>query len=233
MLKKITVSVLITCCNLHKYIDECMESLAAQTLPPTEVLVLHDSCADPPGFANSTTIHRPNNQGVAASRNELASLSKGDYLLFVDADDALAENYIEMMVKTMEKTNADVVYPDCLLWSRWGDSQFPNKWHEATSPMTQKRMYALNEAVVTSLMKRTVFEAVGGFETLPLFEDWLFNLRALSLGYTYVKAPTYLKYRQREKSRNRAPDELRNQVWNQIRDRFELKKGVLYENNKI
>lgn len=229
MLKKINLSVLITCCNLHKYLDACVESIAAQTLQPTEVLVFHDSCATPPGFANTTTIHRPVNQGVSRSRNELVSLSKGDYLLFVDADDVLAENYIEMMVKTMERTNADVVYPDCLLWARWGDNQLPNKWHEATKQMTHKKMYALNEAVVTSLMKRTVFEAVGGFKDMPLFEDWLFNLKALSLGFTYVKAPTYLKYRQRTQSRNRAPDELRNQVWNQIRDQFYLEKGILHE----
>lgn len=229
MLKKVTVSVLITCCNLHKYIDDCMESITAQTLPPTEVLILHDSCTSPPGFANTTTICRPLNQGVAVSRNELVSLSKGEYLLFVDADDVLAENYIEVMVKTATETNADIVYPDCLLWSRWGESQFPNKWHEATPTLTHEAMYSLNEVVVTSLMKRAVFEAVGGFETLPLFEDWLFNLQAVSLGYKFVKAHTFLKYRQRMESRNRAPDELRNQVWNEIKDRFELKKGVLHE----
>jgi GT2 family glycosyltransferase len=74
--------------------------------------------------------------------------------------------------------------------------------------------------VVTSLMKREVFETLGGFDSeLPMYEDWDFWLRAIKAGYTFKKANTYLKYRQRTNSRNRKDDEIKRNTLSLIREK--------------
>jgi glycosyltransferase involved in cell wall biosynthesis len=207
---------------LEKYLFECVDSIAAQTLPVDEVIVVHDGCKDPKMCTNSDHYIREKNKGVAISRKEGFHLSTGDYILFVDADDVLPENFIEQMKLTLDKRNCDVAYPSVLLWSRWGDeAPLDNAWYEPSSNITLKEMKKMNEVVVTSMMKREVYETTGDFNsTLEIFEDYDFWVRALIKKFKFKKANTFLKYRQRVLGRNQANQELKIKVAKQITDRY-------------
>lgn len=87
-----------------------------------------------------------------------------------------------------------------------------------------------NEVLISSLMKRKVYEAVGGFDpSLEIFEDYKFWLLAMAKGFKFAKANTYLKYRQRKNSRNHQDDELKRSTYDRIKAQFEIREGKLYQ----
>ncbi len=222
MEKQPTVSVIITCKDLESYLGDAIESVRSQTVPPFETIVIHDGCSHATMYEGTQTVFREENRGVAKSRDEGVKLSRGEWLLFLDADDALAENYIEECLKHTEK--ADIIYPNVLLWSWWGkEAPKRNAWHPAGNTVELKKMLHYNQwLVVSSLMRRRVYEELGGFDpALPVFEDWDFWIRAIIAGHTFKRANTYLKYRQRTNSRNRQNEALRQAVIKQIRARYQ------------
>lgn len=217
-----TVSIIIPCYNLERYLGACIDSINAQTVPADEVIVVHDGCTDPKMWTGSEHYIREKNKGVAMSRKEGVALSSGDYILFVDADDILPENYVQEMKLTLSKKSCDIAYPSVLLWGRWGEEDpQPNGWFEPDSKITTKLMRKWNHVVVSAMMKRKVYEAVGDFDpTLEVFEDYDFWIRALIKGFRFKKANTFLKYRQRTQGRNQAKQELKAKVAKEIIERY-------------
>lgn len=212
------ISVLITCHPpCEKYLEECVHSVKAQTHKPYEVIIVLDSYEKPMLFKGVTTIVRNNNKGVAISRDEVFKLSTGTHILFLDADDAIPENFLEEMIKV----DADIVYPDVLLWNYWSEKPLPNVMHYSPKKITEQGMLRHNRVVVTSLMKRDVYEAIGGFDSnLPMFEDYYYFLKAIKKKFTFKKANTFMKYRQRTQSRNHQEDDLKRKVYDDIMERY-------------
>ncbi len=117
------ISVLIPFYNCEKYIDRCLESVAVQSFNSFEV-VLVDDCSDDKSLevALSTLnkhkqisyklLQNPQNQGVAYCRNRLIENASGKYLLFVDADDRIEADMLEMLYNKAEQENADIVVSD-------------------------------------------------------------------------------------------------------------------------
>jgi glycosyltransferase involved in cell wall biosynthesis len=221
MEKQPTVSCILTCYNLEDYLGEAVESVRSQTVQPLETIVIHDGCDKPTMYTGTHTVFREENRGVAESRDEGVRIAKGEWLLFLDADDMLAENYIQECLKHTKK--ADIIYPNVLLWSWWGkEAPKPNQmWYASSDNITWDEMLERNGVVVSSLLRRDVYEKVGGFDPrLPVFEDWGFWLKAKDAGYRFQKANTILKYRQKTNSRNRQRDEVKSFCLRQIRQRY-------------
>lgn len=219
---QISISVIITCKDLHQYLSECVESVRAQTMRSSEIIVIHDGCEPPPVFPQTTTVLHDFNKGVAVSRNEGANLASCDNLLFVDADDCLDEYFIEAMVKIKEKTKAQIVYPNVLLWSYWhNDVKLRNAWHESPKKITWKNMMDFNQIVVTSMIEKSLYLKAGGMPNLPILEDYELWLNCMKLGATFAKsAQSVLRYRQRENGRNRRSHELKNEYYYKIKEAY-------------
>lgn len=214
------VSIIITCHpDVEPFVMECLESIKGQVTQPKEIILIVDNYKRPVTFPGVTTILRDFTMGVARSREQGFKLSTGKYILFVDGDDVLPENFLSESLKHIEKY--DVVYPSILTWSCWGSKPLENGWHTPAKTVLFKNIIKKNEVVVTSLMKRKVFEKVGGFDhTLSLFEDWDFILKAYTQGFTFIRSEAFLKYRQRRDSRNRQEGEIRAQTCQKIRNRY-------------
>ncbi|MBP5254214.1 MAG: glycosyltransferase family 2 protein, partial [Lachnospiraceae bacterium] len=106
----------------EKYIDQCMESVVAQTFPDFEILLINDGSSDgSPGKcmewdrkdARVIVFDRPNG-GVASARNFGIDMARGEYLAFVDPDDWLDVTYLEKLRRAAKKADAD--YAECDLW---------------------------------------------------------------------------------------------------------------------
>ncbi len=111
------VSIIIPAYNVENYIDECLESILAQTYSNWEAIVVDD------GSKDSTWDHilkiasrdsrfrtyRRDNSGVSATRNFALLEAKGEYIQFVDSDDYIAPEAVETLVHTMEQNAADWV----------------------------------------------------------------------------------------------------------------------------
>jgi glycosyltransferase involved in cell wall biosynthesis len=217
----IDLSILIPCYNKEQYIDECIASIKEQTLQPKEILLAHDGCKEPNAHIDATTIIFTKNRGVQKVRDELVRFSSCELILFLDADDKLAPDYLERMIYKMPKV--EIVYPN-IFW--WYGNGF-NRIGDTPDKLLPKDMFNSCKIPVTCMMKKFVYKELGGFRDFPMFEDWDFWLRAMVKGYKFEKANTMLYYRQAKNTRNRAEKEEKEKVYKQIRSQFELKRGKL------
>lgn len=98
-------SIIIPVYNVEPYLKKCLYSIEKQTYSNFEVIVIDDGSKDKSSqiaqkFVDKDTRYHliiQENQGVSAARNAGIRYAKGDYLVFVDGDDFLKENYLEML----------------------------------------------------------------------------------------------------------------------------------------
>src|SRR5436305_10247717 len=92
------VSVIIPCYNQAHFLCEAMESALAQRNGAMEVVVVDhgspDNIAEVAGRCPGTVFVRQENRGLAEARNSGFRASKGEYILFLDADDRLMPNAV-------------------------------------------------------------------------------------------------------------------------------------------
>ena len=102
------VSIIIPLYNKENFIKKCIASLLHQSYKNIEIIVINDGSTD-----NSTRImsqisnkklflYNISNGGVSHARNFGISKAKGKYIVFVDADDYVSENYIESLIRAKE-----------------------------------------------------------------------------------------------------------------------------------
>lgn len=111
------ISVVIPMYNTEKYIGECLESILAQTFQDFEVIVVNNcstdnSCAVVKNFSDNRIklAHTKKNFGYPSlPRNFGLEISRGKYIFFMDSDDILIKNSLEIMFTYAEKFQADVV----------------------------------------------------------------------------------------------------------------------------
>ena len=122
------ISVCLASYNGEKYIVKCVESienamdwatkrLLNRNCEIGQILILNDGSTDATGiqcreleqkYTNIKTFEL-NDEGVSAARNRGIDCSEGEYLVFVDADDVVAEDCFEKLLKVAEETDADIV----------------------------------------------------------------------------------------------------------------------------
>lgn len=215
---KLSITVIVTCYNLHNYLDECIQSIYDQTMPPTEIIIVHDGCEKPPVFAGTVTLVHDKNRGVSRSRNEAVNLAASDWILFVDGDDAIESYFIEGMINTYKKTDAHIIYPNVVMWRAWGQTPGRNTYLEMKDVVTKETMKEANLLTVSSLIQRYDYIDCGGMRDYPILEDYDFWLRMLDYGCNTAKSPqSVLKYRHRQHSRN-ANAELKNEYYHIIKE---------------
>jgi len=220
------VSAIITCFNKEQYLDECVNSVLRQSKHVREILVIHDGCEAPTHHAEATSIFLNQNFGVSNARNEGFRFSKGRLILFIDGDDVISPDYIQKMVLKIVD-GVDVTYPDLYFWNPEGDSSL-SIYPEIVTP-TYVYDFEKVGLPITSLMRREVFEKVGGFRDLPVLEDLDFWLRVMCNGYKIEKANTLLWYRQIGNTRNGFDYVKKKEIFNKILAQFKRKEDKLWE----
>lgn len=103
-------SIIIPVYNADKYIEKCIESIICQDRNKFEIIVVDDGSTDNTGiicdkysnkYSNIKVFHTEN-KGVSRARNLGLSEAIGDYILFVDADDWVTSDYIDVISKEIE-----------------------------------------------------------------------------------------------------------------------------------
>lgn len=193
-MSKVTVSILMACFNAERWIGATLRSILQQTYTDFEVVVVDDGSSDQSGkivdeFQDPRIrlIREPSNQGASAARNIAFAASKGEFVLFVDADDLIAPKHIESLLSRLRNE------PNCVALSQWTrfrcepiEAIIPSRpterdldgvdwlaldW-ESGEPMTQSGML---------LIPHTLIEQHGGWDTrLSLIDDFEFFARIIS-----------------------------------------------------
>lgn len=111
------LSFIVPVYNAEKYLKKCVESILNQTFQDFEVIFIDDASTDKSldilnsyAYDKRIKIITKANEGVSLARNCGLELARGEYLMFVDADDWIDKNTSEVMVDVIKKKQADVVF---------------------------------------------------------------------------------------------------------------------------
>ena len=117
-----SISVIIPLYNAEKYIGECLDSILAQTFDDYEIIVVDDcstddSCKIVENYMNGEGQYKiqlvklSENSGMPSTpRNRGLKISRGEYLFFMDNDDAVTDTAFEELYNVAKKFDADVVH---------------------------------------------------------------------------------------------------------------------------
>ena len=103
------VSVILPVYGVEKYLPECVDSLLAQTYRNLEIILVDDASPDHCGTicdsyaardSQVRVIHKKNG-GAASARNAGLDAARGEYICFVDSDDVVEEDYVEILLETL------------------------------------------------------------------------------------------------------------------------------------
>ena len=106
-------SIIIPAYNQEKYISECLNSVTNQTVTNWECIVVNDGSTDntkkiilsyTEQYPKIRMVDQPN-KGLSASRNKGLSEAKGDYIQFLDSDDAIKENKLKLQLDLLKQTS--------------------------------------------------------------------------------------------------------------------------------
>lgn len=123
--KSVAISVIVPFYNAADYLEECINSVLSQDVEAVVELLLIDDCSTDGGdriaeriFADAgadrrcVLVRQPRNAGTSTARNTGVEMSRGRYVLFLDADDKLLPGALRAMLRAAEAHQADMVMGD-------------------------------------------------------------------------------------------------------------------------
>jgi glycosyltransferase involved in cell wall biosynthesis len=228
------VSIIMPCYNQSKYVQDAINSVINQTYANWELIIVNDGSTD-----NSKeviekhlkkiqcpqiTFYSTENKGVSLARNYAIGKSVGRFILPLDADDKIANTFLEKTVPVLHANEQiSIVYTDVEFFgSRKGKLN--------VKPFTLRNILLSNIIVCTALFRKSDFERTSGYDEAFRhgWEDWDFWLSILELKGSVQKISEVLFfYRIKENSRNASIDS--NLDWqNEAKWKIFLKHKQLY-----
>ena len=202
---KPSVSIVIPCYNQAQYLDELLASLQFNDRSYFEVIIVDDGSDDELSrnwFENAPegnwTIIRQENQGLAAARNAGIAAGNADYVLPLDADNLITEDYLKEGIAILdEQQDVGVVYSDPLLFGK-------ENGHRELPDFDVTRFLAVNYIDACAIFRKEIWQQAGGYDgQMPFngYEDWDLWISAYGQGRLFHHIPKPLfKYRVSEDS---------------------------------
>lgn len=176
------VSVILPTYNCAAFLAQAVESILAQSYRPLEVIAIDDGSSDGTlellhGFGEPVRVFAQANAGPAAARNRAVAEARGEYLAFLDGDDLWLPGHTEALVACATAPGATpVVYGNWQVWLPRADGSYPPLDPPATVDDAEldpsgsgwiytRMLFDSMIHIIGSLVHRSVFDAVGGFDT--------------------------------------------------------------------
>jgi glycosyltransferase involved in cell wall biosynthesis len=228
------VSIVIPAYNVGDYLNFCLESIVAQSYKNLEVLLVNDGSTDSTKdvcdlWAKKDLrirVFHKSNGGVSSARNLGIKKAKGQYIMFVDGDDWLDANAVELLVNHLEATQADSCFCNCyyknehqiliatkittdttissldVAKSHLQYGFIASPWLNLTRfPLIEGKTRVLSESVPSFSNLHPLFT-----ESIHTLEDWEYNLRLiLSTERIAILSSPYYHYRTVEGSASKSP----------------------------
>ena len=202
------VSIIVPIYNVEQYLAKCIESLVQQTYENIEILLVNDGSKDNSEkimweYAekdNRTVCLNKVNGGLSDARNYGLKYATGQYCLFIDSDDWLAEHAVEVCVNKVNQTGAEVVafdmiyvYPDRETFATGGN-------FDVLTYKENPEVVLINNSACNKMFKTALFENIE-FPKGLWYEDLATIPIVLSKASSVVKVNEGLYYYlQRESS---------------------------------
>jgi glycosyltransferase involved in cell wall biosynthesis len=168
------VSVVIPCYNQARFLGEAIQSVLRQGYSDLEIIVVDDGSRDgteevASGYAKEDSrvrLVRQENRGLAAARNRGLAEAEGEYIVFLDSDDRLVSEALEVGVRELE------AHPGCAFVSGicrkiTADGSIVPGWEQfrVRDDPYLELLRSCPVYVPAVMYRRSVFDAVGGFDT--------------------------------------------------------------------
>jgi glycosyltransferase involved in cell wall biosynthesis len=211
------VSVVISCYNHEDYLGEAIESVLAQTYPHFEVIVIDDGSTDGSwnvarSFSQVHCIKQENSGTPAATRNRGLQESRGEYVVFLDGDDRLLPNALEIGVRYLQAC------PDCAFAAGRCHAINNEQRCLTTLPSINEsdhyRALLIKNYILTPgsvIFRRAVVDELRGFN--PSFEikgsdDYDMYLRVAARWPVCYHEDMVLEYREHESNLSKNPEQM-------------------------
>lgn len=208
------VTVVMPTYNHAAYVAQAIESVAAQTYRPIELVIIDDGSSDDTREVIARCLRdidiparfiARENRGAHATLNEGAALANGEYLAFLNSDDYYAPERIACMVDQIARTGLVWGFSKVTHVGEKGRSDaaalslmeqtYRDRYRGLTGRHSNSiALYEYNLAISTGnlFVDREFFHRVGGFRDFRYNHDWDFCLRASALAEPWlVKHPLY------------------------------------------
>ena len=208
------VTVIALCFNHARFLRECLNSIAAQTLQDFQLIVTDDCSKDDSAdlIRDWLATHRPDaifirhsqNAGLCKTLNEALSHARGEFISMIATDDAWEPNKIDLQLALMcrQSANVAVVYADASRMDEAGQ-RLERDFIEAHTPECSRPSGKIFSdlanrnfipAMATLIRRQTLID-VGGYDERLTYEDYDMWLR-LAARYDFVYCPSVLaRYR--------------------------------------
>ena len=176
------ISVIVPVYNVEKYLEKCLDSIQNQTYSDIEVILVNDGSLDNSKDIcekyckedNRFKLINQANQGQSVARNHGVAASTGEFIAFVDSDDIIRQDYLEVLIRYMSE-EVDIVESQFTVHKKEFFNEnykeinviFEGDSEEAVKAVPK---HVLSVNPVTKLYRRSVVEAVPYLEGL-IFED--------------------------------------------------------------
>jgi cellulose synthase/poly-beta-1,6-N-acetylglucosamine synthase-like glycosyltransferase len=236
-------AVVIPCFNQGHYLAEAIESVLSQTLPPSEVVVIDDGSEDNSyevaGRYKGVRRIRQQNKGVAAARNAGWRKTSARCLVFLDADDRLLPDALQMGTEALQR-RPQVAFVAGFSRDIGGDGRVMDGLRQ---PLVGQDHYLrlLEDCFIWSgssiVYRRSALEAVGGFdESLDAADDYELYMRLARRFPVFCHGGVVTDYRRHGTNTTRdaaivltSQLEVQGRQRREVRDRLEreaLRRGI-------
>lgn len=245
------VSILVPIFNVEKYIQCCVISLLEQTFEDIEYVFVNDCTPDesieilkntlekyPQRREQVKIIHNTDNKGVGTTRNIAFQNSSGKYILYIDSDDYIEKDMVELLFNKIKNENADIAVCDFLIEKTTGtkiaiDNVYNSKEKNVQSVIEAKFSFS---SLVNKLIRAELFAICQAIpEGLNFGEDRLMMMQLYYQANKIVKVNKALYHYVNNASsisHNISEKHFQNTIlrWNLIEDFY--KKHGAYEKYK-
>ena len=192
------VSVIVPIYNAEAFLVPCVKSVLAQTLEDIEVLLIDDGSSDSSAVIcrhfmqqdSRVTVINKENEGVSATRNLGLKWAKGEYIAFIDADDTLIEQALEILVQTLEEKQVDAVFANYFYYYNDRKVYRGPRIPGGVYPVAEIRSQLIDDGTLSGILFGSVWAAlykrelieqhhIRFQEDVALNEDGLFNVMYL------------------------------------------------------
>ena len=184
-------SIIIPVYNIEKYINECLDSILLHTNNEDyEVICIDDHSADnslkiikeyEQKYSNIKVYENEKNLGVSSTRNRGLDLAKGEYIWFVDSDDRITENSLNIISNEINNSNADIICFNADIFTpNARRSCLPDFYEKHLKTMNKKTGWIGPFFLITTLwlccIKNSFIKKnkIRFKENITIFEDWPF-----------------------------------------------------------
>ncbi len=184
------LSVIIPCYNDGAYLTDAVESVLACMHLGLELIIVDDGSTDDFTLELLQTYRQKglkvlshSNRGLAYSRNAGIRQAIGEYILPLDADNKIREDYLKKSVALLESGVCDIVYAKPTFF---GENIAERRFE--THEFDGDKLFVVNYIDACAVYRRSVWEQVGGYDEIMPYqgnEDWEFWLHCHIKGLTF------------------------------------------------